>query len=315
MRDLSAQRPSRERAFTRVHGTRPRRGALCAQSMESKRPGPRRGFILARNSAGLTAPSGRGSATTSESRTEEAAYGREFLHGAPGRNRANLGRLVLGGLALAVLVFATPLRADSLSEVLARMDRAAKNFMAVTADVKRIDYTAVLDESKESSGTMALRRTKNGNELLVKFSEPDPYDLELSGHTAKKYSPRANTVEIYDTNKLASAEKVMLAGFGVSAADLGKDYDIKLVGPENIGSVPTTHIELTPKSADVRKSYAAKIDLWIPDGQANPIREKLTAPSKDYNLWTYSNLKVNPPLPDSAFRLNLPSGVKELHPQ
>jgi outer membrane lipoprotein-sorting protein len=226
------------------------------------------------------------------------------------RKMGGLGKLVLAGLASALL-----LQADSLSEVLARMDRAAKDFMAVTADVKRIDYTAVLDESKESSGTMALRRTKNGNEALVKFSEPDPYEVQLSGHTVKKYSPRANTVEIYDTNKLGAVEKMMLVGFGVSAADLRKDYDIKLVGSENIGSVSTTHIELTPKSTDTRKNYAAKIDLWIPDGQANPIREKLTEPSKDYLLWTYSNLKVNPPLPDSAFRLNLPQGVKELHPQ
>jgi outer membrane lipoprotein-sorting protein len=221
-----------------------------------------------------------------------------------------LGKLVLGGLASALA-----LRADSLSDVLARMDRAAKGFMAVTADVKRTDYTAVLDESKESSGTIALRRTKSGNEALVRFLEPDPYEVQLSGHTARKYSPRANTVENYDTNKLGAVEKMMLVGFGVSAADLRKDYDIKLVGPENIGPVPTTQIELTPKSAEVRKNYATKIDLWIPDGQANPIREKLTAPSKDYYLWTYSNLKVNPPLPDSAFRLNLPAGVKEIHPQ
>jgi outer membrane lipoprotein-sorting protein len=215
-----------------------------------------------------------------------------------------------------LLAFALPLalRADSLSDVLARMDRAAKGFMAITMDVKQTDYTAVLDESKESSGTMALRRTRNGNEMLVKFSEPDPYEWLLSGHTARKYSPRANTVEIYDSNKLGAAEKMMLTGFGVSAADLRKDYDIKLVGPENIGSVPTTHIELTPKSADVRKNYATKIDLWIPDGQANPIREKLMTPSKDYYLWNYSKLKVNPPLPDSAFRLNLPPGVKEIHP-
>ena len=224
-----------------------------------------------------------------------------------------------GGAGKLVLVFAAlvagPVRADSLSDVLSRMDRAAKDFMAVTADVKQTDYTAVLGESKDSSGTMALRRTKNGNEMLVKFSEPDPYEVQLSGHTVRKYSPRANTVENYNTNKLGAAEKLMLTGFGVSAADLRKDYDIKLVGPENIGAVPTTHIELTPKSADVRKNYATKIELWIPEGQANPIREKITTPSKDYFLLAYSNLKINPPLPDSAFGLNLPPGVKELHPQ
>ncbi|MBV8843300.1 MAG: hypothetical protein JO307_10870, partial [Bryobacterales bacterium] len=76
----------------------------------------------------------------------------------------------------------------------------------------------------------------------------------------------------------------------------------------------TTHLELTPKSADIRKNYVTKIDLWIPDGQANPIQEKVTKPSKDYYLVTYSDPKLNPSLPDSAYILKTPPGVKELHP-
>jgi outer membrane lipoprotein-sorting protein len=212
------------------------------------------------------------------------------------------------GLAAAALS-----RADSFVEVLARMDRAAKDFRSVTASVKRIDFTAVLNESTTSSGSMAMRRTKNGNEALIKFSEPDPYVWHLSGHIARKYSPRAHTVEDYDSNKLAGAEKMMLLGFGISASDLRKDYDIKLIGAENVGSVHATRIELTPKSAEVRKHYAAKIELWI-DGQANKIQEKWSMPSKDYYQGTYSDLKVNLALPDSDFELNLPPGVKELHP-
>lgn len=206
-------------------------------------------------------------------------------------------------------------RADSLEEVLARMDRAAKDFRSVSASVKTMDFTAVLSESTTSTGSLAMRRTKNGNEVLIKFSEPDPYEVHLTGHTARRYSPRANTVEVYDTNKLSAAEKMMLLGFGVSASDLRKDYDVKLVGTENVDSVNASRIELTPKSAEVRKNYATKIELWIPDGQVNPIQEKWIMPSKDYHLVAYSDLKVNPTLPDSAFKLVLPAGVKELHPQ
>lgn len=205
-------------------------------------------------------------------------------------------------------------RAVSLEEVLARMDRAAKDFTSVTANVNRIDFTAVLNESATSTGSLAMRRTKDGNEALMKFSEPDPYEWYFTGHTAKKYSPRANTVETYDTSKLAKAEKMMLLGFGISASDLRKDYDIKLIGTENLGSLHAVLIELTPKSAEVRKNYAAKIELWIQDGQASPIKEKVSMPSKDYYQVAYSDLKVNSALPDSAFKLNLPPGVKELHP-
>jgi outer membrane lipoprotein-sorting protein len=220
----------------------------------------------------------------------------------------SLGKLALIGLAAASLS-----RADSLGEVLTRMDRAAKDFKSVTANVKTTNFTAVLNESDTSTGSLAMRRTKSGNEVLIKFSEPDPYEVHLGGHTVKKYSPRANTVEIYDTSKLSAAEKMMLLGFGVSAADLRKDYDMKLIGSENAGSVQTTRIELTPKSAEIRK-YAAKIELWIPDGQVNPVQEKWTAPSKDYHLMQFSEVKVNEALPDSAFELKLPPGVKELHP-
>ncbi|HEY7334092.1 MAG TPA: hypothetical protein VH639_04350 [Bryobacteraceae bacterium] len=216
--------------------------------------------------------------------------------------------------ALCGLAAASAIRADSLDDVLARMDRAAKDFRSVAANLKKTVFTAVLNESTASTGELAMRRAKNGNEALMKFSEPDPYQWYLSGHTAKRYSPRANTVEIYDTSKLSAAEKMMLVGFGVSASDLRKDYDIKLIGAEKVGPLHTTRIELTPKSSEVRKNYATKIELWIPDGQANPIQEKVTMPSQDYYLAEYSDLKVNPSLPDSAFKLNLPPGVKELRP-
>ena len=218
-------------------------------------------------------------------------------------------------LAVLGLTAVSMSRADSLEEVLARMDRAAKDFRSVTANVKKIDFTAVLNESTTSTGSLAMRRTKNGNEALMKFSEPDPYEWHLTGHTARRFFPRANTVEVYDSNRLSAAEKTMLVGFGISASDLHKDYDIKLIGVENVDSVHATRIELTPKSAEVRKNYAAKIELWIADGEATPIQEKVSMPSKDYYQVAYSDLTVNSALPDSTFKLNLPPGVKELHPQ
>jgi len=216
--------------------------------------------------------------------------------------------------AVAALVIA-PSYADSLDAVLARMDAASKEFKSFTAKLKRSDYTAVLNESEEMNGTMAMHRAKNGNEALTRFDEPNPHSIYFSGHTVRIYSPRAHTVEIYDAGKLAAtADRMMLLGFGISAVELRKDYEVKRIGEENVGSIHTTHVELVPKSTDVRKNYVTKIDLWIPDEQANPIQEKVTKPSKDYYMVTYSDPKVNPALPDSAYALKLPSGVKELRP-
>ena len=71
---------------------------------------------------------------------------------------------------------------------------------------------------------------------------------------------------------------------------------------------------MTPKSAELKK-LITKIELWMPEGRDTPIQEKVTEPSKNYELITYSDVKVNPDLPDSSFDLKLPAKVKKIHPQ
>ena len=64
------------------------------------------------------------------------------------------------------------------------------------------------------------------------------------------------------------------------------------------------------------KKLITKIELWIPEGQSNPIRAKFSAQlSKNYEMVDYSDIKVNPALPDSAFKLELPPNVKKIYPQ
>jgi len=56
--------------------------------------------------------------------------------------------------------------------------------------------------------------------------------------------------------------------------------------------------------------------LWIPEqGDPYPLREKISQPSGDYRLVTYSDVKINPAhLKSDALQLKLPSGVKTEHP-
>ena len=120
---------------------------------------------------------------------------------------------------------------------------------------------------------------------------------------------------MYDTTKYTTVmEQYLLLGFGTTAEELGKAYATKVSGTETVGSVETTRIELTPKSAQALE-LVRRIELWIPVGQSNPIQEKITKASKDTILVAYSDIKVNPALADSAFELKLPPGVKKLRPQ
>ena len=226
--------------------------------------------------------------------------------------RVFLCRLVLVSAAFTMAVRA---HAEALPDILARMDHAAQEFKSVTAKMKRVSYTAVIDESSEATGVMRLKRAKGGTAGIVEFGAPEPRIFHFSGRALNIYYPKANTVEIYDAEKYTKTmDQVLLLGFGTSGAELKKSYEIKAGGTEMAGSVRATRIELAPKSGELKNLFT-RIELWIPEGESNPVQEKVTQPSKNYELVTYSELKVNAPLADSEFELKLPAGVKKLYPQ
>ncbi|HWZ30077.1 MAG TPA: hypothetical protein VNX18_02010 [Bryobacteraceae bacterium] len=213
---------------------------------------------------------------------------------------------------------AAALRADSLEEILKRMDASAKTFKSVSASISQIDYTDALKESSENTGQMRLKRIKKGLAGILDFFPPDVRTYHFDGGKVEIYYPKSKTKEVYDVGKYQSfLDRAISLGFGTSGADLLKDYAVKLVGPERIQSTATTHLELSPKSAEVQK-LVTRIDLWIMEGKSYPVQEKGLYPSKDYKIVMYSDVKITPPnsqLPDSDFELRVPKDVREIHPQ
>ena len=207
------------------------------------------------------------------------------------------------------------LSAESLQDVLRRMDQSAKTFRSLSADVHRSDYKAVYEDTTVEEGTFKMmKRAKTGVVLLAEFRGRDPRTLRIARNKVEYYHPKANSVEEYDARKFTkSVDQVLLVGFGVSSADLQKDYDISAGGSETLDGRKTTRLDMTPKSAETKKVFN-RIQLWIPENSGNPIQEKVLSgkENKDYNLLQFSNMKINPSLPDSDFELNLPAGVKKI---
>jgi outer membrane lipoprotein-sorting protein len=204
---------------------------------------------------------------------------------------------------------------EAVDDVLGRMDRSARSFHSLTAKMHRVQFTAVLSESSTMEGTIRLKREKSGTAGIIEFEPPDPRTVYVKGKNIQVFYPKANSVEIYDASKyLSNIDQFLLLGFGTTSAELMKSYDVKAGGVETIGGKMCTRIELTPKTADM-KQLITKIELWIPEGDSNPLREKVTEPSKNYELVDYSDLQLNPRVPDSTFELKLPKGVKTIYPQ
>jgi outer membrane lipoprotein-sorting protein len=218
-------------------------------------------------------------------------------------------------LALAVCALhAGGARAETLEQTLARLDRSSDGFKSMKANVRQVSHLNVINEDTVSVGTSSLKRTKRDVRVLVHFTSPDDKSVSVSGTRIEMYLPKLNTVQEYNLSSRDQVEKYLALGFGASGSDLKGDYDVKASGDDMVDAEKAARLELTPKDKKGRQQFP-KIELWISETKGYPVQEKFHESGGDYILITYSDVVINPPLADSAFKLNLPKGVKRVFPQ
>jgi outer membrane lipoprotein-sorting protein len=205
---------------------------------------------------------------------------------------------------------------DRVQQVLTRMDKAASDFKAMTAQVTHVDHTDVLNDDTTESGAVTMKKVQPGEvQGRVDFTVPDRKTITFEKRRIQEYLPKINTLQVFDLDKHGEQlDRFLMIGFGTSGTELAKDYDVTVLGTENIKGQSAIHLQLNPKGAEARH-YVQKIELWVPEqGDPYPLREKIFQPSGDYRLVTYNDLKINPPLQPDALQLKLPPGVKTEHP-
>lgn len=223
---------------------------------------------------------------------------------------ANLAALLIW---LAPLTWSKP--AGDLDTVLSRIDSAGAGFHGMSAQLRRLSHTAVINEDTVDSGTVSLKRPKPRDmRMLVDFTQPDPKTIAFQGRKVEIYYPKIQTVQEFDVGQNKDLlNQFFLLGFGTSRADLQDSYNIRFLGHETLDGRPADQLELVPKNKAVSE-HLKKFELWIADS-GYPIQQKFYLPGGDYMLMTYSDMKINPDLPDAALKLHVPKNVKREFPQ
>jgi outer membrane lipoprotein-sorting protein len=108
----------------------------------------------------------------------------------------------------------------------------------------------------------------------------------------------------------AKGEADLLVGFGPGAADLGRKYDVALVGEEKIGDVPSHVLDLKPRAG--QEGLFAGIRLWIDAARFIPVQTRLTEPTGDYTTVRFEHVVVNGAMKAAEFDLVLPKDVVEV---
>jgi len=226
--------------------------------------------------------------------------------------------MLVAAAALA-LPFAVPVAqggaqaAWTLANILRQIDRGAREFQSLTADVERTKVTVVVNDHSTESGQIRVRRDAK---MRIDLTSPDPRTILRTGDRLYLYNPKIRRVEEYDLGRhRALLDQFVLLGFGTSADNLRKSYLMSVEAEETFGNQKVVRLQLIPKDDEVRKEIS-QIDLWLDESTWIPAQQKFyETGSGDYFVIRYTNVVRNVPIADARFRPNWPSGVTRVKPQ
>jgi len=203
----------------------------------------------------------------------------------------------------------------ALDRVLTQMDTAAASFRTTEANFAWDQYQKVVDETETKKGQIYFRRQGKEIQMMAEITEPDPQSALFSGGKGQLYQPKIDQVTEYNLGKnRADFESYLVLGLGGGGHDLLKLYDVKYLGDETVLGTNCAKLELIPKSAKIRNTFA-RILLWIDPAKGISVQQQFFEPSGDYRLAKYSDIRVNQKIPDSAFKLKTTGKTKFVSPQ
>ncbi len=226
---------------------------------------------------------------------------------------ATAGLLLLGALTVLPALRAAP----ALPQIIGSMDAAAKSWKGMRSQVTWTRYRSLVDEETVESGRIAVRRERSGKvELLLEFVEPTNYYFRVQGTTVEIYKPKIKTIQEYDLSKSRDTlENALLIGFGASGTYLHEHYEIEVEGEETIAGQNSVRLDLRPRDPAGRLNNQ-RLMMWVSTSFWQPVQLKIFERNpRDYRLYVYAGIEINPKFAAREFRLDLAPGTRREKPQ
>ena len=208
-------------------------------------------------------------------------------------------------------------RAETLESVLSQMDAAAAQFQTLTGHVRSAKYTAIVSDTTVDEGTIWVKKLRpHASQMLIEFTLPDKYYVEVGEKKARIYRPKIATIEEYDVTKLGDMkEQLWLLSFGAAGRDLAAHYNVSFGKRETVGGQQTVRLELIPKSPKLLQ-HVPKIEMWVSTANWQPVQQKVyDVTPGDYRLSTYTDIKLNAPISNSQLQIHPAPGTRRIEPQ
>ena len=215
--------------------------------------------------------------------------------------------LVLAGCG-AVNAGAAQTGADRLKTVLSQMDAASARFHSAEANVQKLQFERIVNDTSTETGTIYFLRNGGSMQMGAKFDPPDAQVLEYKNGVGRLYNPATNQLQQISAGgaNAARSEGFLTLGFGGSGSDLAKAWTIADLGAEQMSdsskTVPVEKLDLVSKDASVRGNFT-HITVWIDPARDVSVKQVFYTPSGDTDTTIYTGIKLNQPIDLKAFEI------------
>ena len=213
-------------------------------------------------------------------------------------------RILLAALSAAL---AFPLSAakvadpSSLDEVIKKVQETQRKTTTLQADFRQEKTLALLAKPEVSTGTFVYSKPNN---VLWSYDAPKRVQMLITNGKMTTYYPELNKAETLD---VARFQDRIFRYMGATGAidELSRYFDFTFT---NKPSETTYLLDLKPKTGAVSKRVQ-RIKLWIDKKSYLTTRIEYVEGDGDITKYEFSHLRVNEPVEQSRFVLNLPANV------
>jgi len=210
-------------------------------------------------------------------------------------------------LTVLSVVLALPLSAakvadpSSLDEVIKKVQETQRKTTTLQADFRQEKTLALLAKPEVSTGTFVYSKPNN---VLWSYDAPKRVQMLITSGKMTTYYPDLNKAETLD---VARFQDRIFKYMGATGAidELSRYFDFTFT---NKPSEATYLLDLKPKTGAVSKRVQ-RIKLWIDKKSYLTTRIEYVEGDGDITKYEFSHLRVNEPVAQSRFVLNLPANV------
>jgi len=191
---------------------------------------------------------------------------------------------------------------NSLDEVIRKVQEAQKKTSTLEADFRQEKVLALLAKPEMSTGHFTFSKPNN---VLWRYDAPKRVEMLIANGVLTTYYPDLNKAEQIEVKRYQDR---IFKYMGASGAidELSSYFDFTF---SNKSDEPSYLLDLKPKTKAIARRVR-HLRIWIDKKSYLTTKFEYTEGDGDVTRYEFTNVRVNEPIEQGRFTLNLPKSVR-----